>query len=70
MKEKVYQLHPAVEACRICRGSGEDGSGAACEVCGGTGLVRVTREITVRVEPYYNARTASPNPSRGGAYNK
>ncbi len=43
----------ALEVCRNCWGKGSDEStGEKCGICGGSGMVKKTWEITITIDPH------------------
>ena len=43
-------LVESIDACRNCRGSGTV-DGDFCQVCAGQGRVKISKDITVEIEP-------------------
>lgn len=65
--EGLY-INRYVDVCRNCKGDGRVTAAAytcadtpaepcLCPLCGGTGRVIITKEITVRIEPYHSMNT-------------
>lgn len=49
--EKSYYVSN-IDRCRSCSGTGKSPEGEACRLCAGSGLVRVAKEILVKIEAY------------------
>ena len=49
--EKSYYVSN-IDRCRSCSGTGKSPDGGECALCAGSGLVKVAKEIVVKIEAY------------------